>query len=259
MKKRIDQWLVEKGLASSRTQAKDLIDNKQVFIWHNGIKTLVTKASQTFSADGLDEKENIEIADGDIGQFVSRGGLKLAGALDRLRFSVNGLNAIDVGVSTGGFTDVLLQRGAALVFGLEVGHGQTHEKIRANSRFQLVEGINVKELDRHPEVTSQFPQRGFDLAVVDVSFIRLELIWPQIYPFLRSEGHLLSLVKPQFELGPASLGKNGIVKDEHLYGSLRENLDVLAKRIGFHKLDYFESSIQGKDGNREFFMFASKR
>jgi len=258
MKKRIDQWLVESGLATSRTQAKDLIENKQVVSHFLGEKKLVEKPNQTFLLEDLKSHMQFEILNGEVGKYVSRAGLKLEGALEHLHLDVSGMLALDIGVSTGGFSEVLLQKGAAQVFGLDVGHDQTHQKLKGNSNFVLFEGVNAKELTQRNDVTRQFPSRGFDLIVIDVSFIRLELIWPQVFSFLKKGGKLLSLIKPQFEVGPASLNKKGIVKDKKLYDSLRTELEKLAEKIGFHKLDYFESSIQGKDGNQEFFLYATK-
>lgn len=258
MKKRIDQWLVEKGLSSSRTQAKDLIENKQVAIYVSGEKKFIQKPNQTFSLDELENQIRIEILEGEIGKYVSRAGLKLEGALEHLHLDVKEQTALDVGVSTGGFSEVLLMRGAAQVFGLDVGHDQTHPTLKANPKFLLFEGVNAKELTQRNDITQQFPIDGFDLVVIDVSFIRLELIWPQVFPFMKKEAKLLSLIKPQFEVGPAALNKKGIVKDKELYVSLSIELEKLAEQIGFHKLDYFESSIQGKDGNQEFFLYAAK-
>ncbi len=258
MKKRIDQWLVESGLASSRTQAKDLIDNKQVVIYFDNKKQFVLKANQTFSIEDLNNSLKPEILVGEIGKYVSRAGLKLAGALDHLKLNVDNYKALDVGVSTGGFSEVLLQRGALQVFGLDVGHDQTHEILKSNPRFFLFEGVNAKELIQRSDITGQFPVEGFDLVVMDVSFIRSELIWPQIFPYLKKKGKLLSLIKPQFEVGAAALNKKGVVKDEGLYILLQQNLEKLVAQLGFQKLDYFESSIKGKEGNREFFLFAQK-
>lgn len=258
MKIRIDQWLVESGLAESRTQAQDLIFNNQVILYKDGKKSAITKANQTFLKADLQIKIKIEILSGDIGKYVSRAGLKLEGALEKILLNVQGQSALDVGVSTGGFSDVLLSRGVSQVIGIDVGHDQTHEKIKTNSRFKLFEGVNAKELSCRSDITQNFPVNGFDLIVVDVSFIRLELIWPEIVPFLKKGAKLLSLIKPQFELGLDTLNKKGIVKDEQLYASLQQSLELFAQKIGLQKLDYFESSIQGKDGNREFFYYGEK-
>ncbi len=258
MKKRIDQWLVEKGLASSRTQAQDLISNKQVKVYKNGVASQIEKPNHSFLLTDLENGLRIEVIPGSVGKYVSRGGLKLEGALDHVGFNVENLVAMDVGVSTGGFSEVLLKRGAAQVFGLDVGHGQTHKQVKSDPRFKLFEGVNIKDIDDRRDVSTTFPALGFDLVVIDVSFIRLELVWPKACGFLKRGGKLLSLIKPQFELGPNALGKNGVVKNEELYTLLRDNMLQLAQRFGLQKLDYFESSIQGKEGNREFFIFASK-
>jgi len=184
--------------------------------------------------------------------------LKLEGALDHLKFSVQDLEALDVGISTGGFTDCLLQRGVQHVVGVDVGHEQLHPSLKTNSRLVSIEGVNARELDRHPDVLRNKPESDWDLIVVDVSFISLTLILPALKAVLRSGGHILALVKPQFEVGPEGLGKGGLVKDQSLYAQVEEKIRQKCLELDLTVRDYLQSPIEGKDGNREFFVFAQK-
>lgn len=253
MKKRLDLLLVERHQVPSRTRAQDLIRSGAVWIyWQN-------QWAQIFSPGQLiDEKLNIEIRETEANRFVSRGGLKLEGALAHLELSVENLEVLDVGLSTGGFTDCLLQRNAKKVVGVDVGHGQLHPKLQKHSQVVSLEGLNARELDKATQVQAHMPRGGWDLIVVDVSFISLALVLPALVQVLRSQGHLLALVKPQFEVGPEGLGKGGIVKDSSLYAEVEKKIRQKSLEVGLTVLDYFSSSIEGKDGNREFFIFAQK-
>lgn len=252
-KLRLDVFLVEKGLAQSRTHAQELIDADQVFQVEGSQKKVLRKSSYA-----VHEGMNILVEQGPANRFVSRGGLKLEGALEHLKLSVQNIKALDVGISTGGFTDCLLQKGAALVLGVDVGHGQVHPELLKNSRLQVIEGINARNLAQEGEVLAATPTDKFDLIVMDVSFISISLIIPQLSAFLKTEGHLLSLVKPQFEVGIDGLSKGGIVKDASLYKDVEQRVKRVCSEQGLQVVDYFSSPIQGKDGNNEFFVFAKK-
>ncbi|WP_374029522.1 TlyA family RNA methyltransferase [Bdellovibrio bacteriovorus] len=254
-KKRLDVWLTEKGLAPSRTHAQDLIDAGQVYLQEGAQKKILKKASLPMDDSFLGK---IFIEEGSANRFVSRGGLKLEGALAHLNLSVKDLRVLDVGISTGGFTDCLLQNGAAQVLGVDVGHGQVHQSLLKNPRLQVIEGINARQLSQEAQVLKSTPAEKFDLIVMDVSFISIALIIPELTGFLKTEGHLLSLVKPQFEVGIDGLSKGGIVKDTSLYQDVEERIKNLCREQGLKVLDYFSSPIQGKDGNNEFFIFAQK-
>lgn len=254
-KKRLDIWLLEQGLALSRSHAQELIDSSQVVLTDNGKKQILKKPS--YSVDET-VAEKISVEDGPANRFVSRGGLKLEGALQTVKLSVEGLNVLDVGISTGGFTDCLLQKGAATVLGVDVGHGQVSPKLMGHPKLQVLEGINARNLASLPEVLEKTPPAKFDLAVMDVSFISISLIVPQLSSLIKTEGYLLSLVKPQFEVGVDGLSKGGIVKDKSLYAELEERIKLLCTDSGFKVIEYFSSPIQGKDGNNEFFVFAKK-
>ncbi|MBV2169552.1 MAG: TlyA family RNA methyltransferase [Bdellovibrio sp.] len=252
-KRRLDVCLVEKGLAQSRTHAQELIEAGQVVLLVGSAKKVLKKASQAVSPEDL-----IQVEAGPANRFVSRGGLKLEGALEHLKLSVTNRSCLDVGISTGGFTDCLLQKGAAFVLGVDVGHGQVSPSLLKNSKLKVIEGINARSLRDEVSVVALTPKEKFDLIVMDVSFISISLIIPQLRDFLKTEGHLLSLVKPQFEVGVDGLAKGGIVKEASLYKDVEEKVKRICCEEGFEVLDYFSSSIQGKDGNNEFFVFAKK-
>lgn len=251
-KKRVDQLLVERKLATSRTFAQDLIKEGRVFYFKNTEKISVTKPGQL-----LPEKTVFEITPGSTGKFVSRGGQKLEAALDRLKLNVSEFIVLDVGLSTGGFTDCLLQRNIKKIIGIEVGHGQTHPKIANDPRLSIFEGINARLLKRSAEVVKTFPPKGFDLIVMDVSFISMTLIVPEVVPYLDQRGFFLGLVKPQFEVGPENLAKGGLVKDRKLFTEVENKIRETLVREKMNVMDYFPSELEGKDGNQEFFVFAS--
>ncbi len=240
---RVDSLLVEKGLAPSRTAAQRMIAAGRVRV--DG--TPVLKASQEVPPSAVPE-----ILADENDRFVSRGGLKLAGALLRTRLVVDGLDCLDVGQSTGGFTDCLLQAGAARVVGVEVGHGQLHPKLAGTPRCITLEGINARRLSA-ADLGAHFPAGGFELIVCDASFISLELLLPQWPALLAPEGSILALVKPQFEVGPQGIAKGGIVRDATLYADVEQRLRASALRHGILIRDWFDSPITGADGNREFF------
>ena len=254
-KQRLDVYLVEKGLANSRTHAQELIESEQVFMLEGLNKKILKKPS--LSVDST--QTNIQVESGPANRYVSRGGLKLEGALAKANLKVQGLNALDVGLSTGGFTDCLLQADVKSVLGVDVGHGQTHPKLLKESRLKVLEGINARNLSSIPEVIDEANAKGgFDLIVMDVSFISITLIIPEFQKLLKQGGHLLSLVKPQFEVGVDGLSKGGIVKDTSLFTDVEKKIRECCQQSGMTVLDYFVSPIEGKDGNTEFFIFCKK-
>jgi 23S rRNA (cytidine1920-2'-O)/16S rRNA (cytidine1409-2'-O)-methyltransferase len=186
-------------------------------------------------------------------RFVSRGGLKLEGALRTTGLAVQGLRCLDVGQSSGGFTDCLLQHGAARVTGVDVGHGQLHPRLRSDPRVTAIEKRNARELARG-EVGGDF-----DLVTGDLSFISLTLVLPALAPLLRAGGHLLMLAKPQFELQPGQIGKGGVVRDPALYLQVEQRLRECCASLGLAVLGWHDSPITGGDGNREFFLHAQNR
>jgi len=326
---RADIFLVDSGHASTRSQAQRLIGAGVE--WRLGAMapwTLVTK-----NGDDIPAGSELRLLDAAEARFVSRGGLKLDGALQALGLQVQGVQCLDVGQSTGGFTHCLLERGARRVVGVEVGHGQLHAQLRADPRVVCLEGINARSLapaqlqeawedawsepgtTRAPEdeVEPESPYRWmsgdgevtdyddsddaqdedvdadltrnresaplqpdpatprrlkpwvgasteplFDLVTGDLSFISLTLVLPALAPLLAPGGHLLMLVKPQFELQPGQVGKGGIVRDTALYAVVEQRIRDCCASLGLEVRAWIDSPISGGDGNHEFFVFARR-
>ena len=245
---RADALLVAQKLAPSRTAAQWLIKEGRVS-WAGG---KISKPAMDLPAD----TPLIVAADPDA-RYVSRGGLKLAGALAETGLQVAGKVCLDVGQSTGGFTDCLLQNGAKHVVGVDVGHDQLHAQLRADPAVTAIEGVNCRALTA-ADLGQAFPAGGFDLIVGDVSFTSLPLILPQLPALLAAHGDLLLLVKPQFEVGPDHIGKGGIVRDPALYGEVERKLRDFGQKIGLTVAAWLASPITGGDGNREFFIWLKK-
>ena len=234
-KQRLDEALVTRGLVASREQAGRLILAGQVRV--NG--TLIDKRARLVDA---------EAGIGIVGQpmpYVSRGGGKLEAALEAFEVECCGLVAMDVGASTGGFTDCLLQRGASRVYAVDVGYGQLDWRIRRDPRVVLLERCNI----RHLKVSSIADP--IDLVVIDVSFISLKLVIPSVVKFLSENAILLALVKPQFEVGIGQVGRGGIVRDDAKRVEVTEKTLRYAEMLGLHRLGVLDSPITGKKGNRE--------
>ncbi len=238
MKTRLDVRLVELGLAASRHKAQALILAGHVLVAGN----VQSKPDFSVAPDqilSLKEKE----------KFVSRGGIKMQGALEAFGVKPAGKFALDIGASTGGFTDCLLQHGAVHVTAVDVGYGQIAEKLRKDTRVTLVERVNARYLK------AQDFTRPFDLATVDVSFISLEIILPTICPLLKPGGEILALIKPQFEAGRAQV-KKGVVRDAAVHEAVVEKIRHALEKLGCSVLGVSPSPIQGPKGNVEFFIFA---
>jgi 23S rRNA (cytidine1920-2'-O)/16S rRNA (cytidine1409-2'-O)-methyltransferase len=244
---RADQLLVQRGLAPSRSAAQRLIAGGAVR-WLGPAGWAAPKKS----GEDLPEACELEVHDDAELRYVSRGGLKLAAALAHTGLDVRGLTCLDVGQGTGGFTDVLLQQGAARVIGIDVGHSQLHPRLRGDARVVALEGVNARHLS-----ASDLPVSRYDLVVGDLSFISLSLVLPALAPLLNDVGgELLMLVKPQFELQPADIGKGGLVKDANAHLRVEQRLREACAANGLQVLDWFASSITGGDGNHEFFLRA---
>jgi 23S rRNA (cytidine1920-2'-O)/16S rRNA (cytidine1409-2'-O)-methyltransferase len=240
---RVDQLLVAQGLAPSRSAAQRLIERGAVR-WRAGDAWAVPRKAGEELPAGCE----IEVTDDAELRWASRAGLKLDAALVHTGIDVHGTSCLDVGQSTGGFTDVLLARGAAHVVGVDVGHGQLHPRLRADARVTCLEGLNAREL-----CAAQLPRARFDLAVADLSFISLALVLPAIAPLAAM--HLL-LVKPQFELQPADIGKRGLVTDAAAHARVEQRIRAALAEAGLALRDYFPSTVAGGDGNTEFFAWA---
>jgi 23S rRNA (cytidine1920-2'-O)/16S rRNA (cytidine1409-2'-O)-methyltransferase len=245
---RLDQYVVQMGWAPSRSKAQEMIDRGDIRVFSKGL-SVEPKASLS-----VDDHIRVMLVSAELNKFVSRAGLKLERALDRTGLSVKKKFFLDVGQSTGGFTDCLLQNGAEVVIGLDVGHGQLHEKIRNHDRVLFFENINARELQNLPLITSHFPDGGFDGIVMDVSFTSQRILWPSTLPFLKPAGHLLSLVKPQYEIGLRALEE-----DESLELVVKCEIIEGLKNLNFEVIDYFPSEVEGREGTQEFFVLAEKR
>ena len=294
---RIDQLLVQRGLASTRSQAQRLIAGGVEWL-HLDVWKRVAK-----NGDEVPETAEIRLLDDSEARYVSRGGLKLEAALKKTGLAVAGLRCLDVGQSTGGFTDCLLKSGAQSVVGVDVGSAQLHPSLRSDARVLCVEGVNARTLSAadliaayadstgaegqfdlenepfgeddegsdsndedgrgeedesdSPELPAEFAP-PFDLLVADLSFISQTLVLPAAVPLLKAGGVLLTLVKPQFELQPGQVGKGGIVKDAAMYPIVEQRLRECCAELGLKVTHWFDSPIDGGDGNREFFICAVK-
>jgi 23S rRNA (cytidine1920-2'-O)/16S rRNA (cytidine1409-2'-O)-methyltransferase len=251
---RADQLLVERGLASSRSQAQRLIASGVQ--WRAGVDWKAVAKN----GDELPAAAELKLLDLAEARYVSRGGLKLEGALRTSSIDAAGTTCLDVGQSTGGFTDCLLQHGAAQVVGVDVGRGQLHAALRADPRVVCIEQINARNLaatDLIADGAIPEPATGqFDLIVADVSFISLTLVLPALVPLARPGADFLMLVKPQFELQPGQIGKGGLVKDPALYAFVEQRLRTCCADLGLQVQGWHDSAIAGGDGNREFFIHA---
>jgi len=208
------------------------------------------------NGEDLPEGAELELADTAEARYVSRGGLKLEGALAASGIDPRGRRCLDAGQSTGGFTDCLLQHGAAHVVGVDVGRGQLHPRLREDERVTAVEGVNARTLSARAWAAESPGDAAFGLIVGDLSFISLTLVLPALAPLLAPGGDLLMLVKPQFELQPGQIGKGGIVRDPALYPAVEARLRDACRALGLRVCGWFDSPIAGGDGNREFFIHA---
>ena len=271
---RIDQLLVHHQHASTRSQAQRLIADGVLWQQGNAWKRVLK------NGDEVPEDAPLKLLNTAEARYVSRGGLKLEAALAQVQLDVSGMACLDVGQSTGGFTDCLLQHGAASVVGVDVGSAQLHPQLRTDPRVLCVEKVNARALtaddllqayedsigeqgvfdsgeepDDDEAVVQTFAP-SFDLIVADLSFISQTLVLPAVLALLKPGGSLLTLVKPQFELQPGQVGKGGIVKDASWYPFVEQRLHDACAALGLVVTAWFESPIAGGDGNREFFIFA---
>jgi 23S rRNA (cytidine1920-2'-O)/16S rRNA (cytidine1409-2'-O)-methyltransferase len=244
-RERIDKLLVERGLAESRTKAQAMI--------MAGI-VLANEQRVTKPFDLVLNNSDIRIkgADDPASRYVGRGGVKLEAALHDFRLEVRDLVCLDIGASTGGFTDCLLQHGARGVVAVDVGHNQIDWRLRTDSRVEVREGINARYLNPEDFKTK------FDLIVMDVSFISATKILPALVPLLIVNGRLITLIKPQFEVGRAEVGKGGIVRDPEKHARVIEEVNTVAKELGLQPTKVIESPIRGADGNVEFLALYEK-
>ncbi len=285
---RADQLLLQRELATSRSQAQRLI--AAGVLWRADAGDSAAWKRIAKNSDELPADAQIELLDASEARYVSRGGLKLEGALRASGVKVDGKLCLDVGQSTGGFTDCLLQHGAARVVGVDVGQGQLHPSMRAHPKVLALEQINARDLSAtdlianydhstwasdtfDAEISAEMPvdeppqsaepplepsfEPSFDLIVGDLSFISQTLVLPALVPLLKPGAEVLMLVKPQFELQPGQVGKGGIVKDPAMYALVEQRIRDTYAELGLVIKGWFDSPITGGDGNREFFVYAT--
>lgn len=238
---RLDVYLTEKGLAKSRSYAAELIK-----------KGLVTVSGKTVSKPSFDVSDEEVRITGELYPFVGRGGVKLEGALDAFGIDVSKMIAVDVGASTGGFTDCLLRRGAEKVFAVDSGHGQLDGRLSADPRVVNMEGFNARDIS--PETIGEKCQ----IAVCDLSFISQTYVTENVFSVLEDGGVFVSLIKPQFECGREALSKGGIVKDKKYHVSAVKKVCRFAEKCGFSVVSIIRSPIFGGDGNTEFLALFKK-
>jgi 23S rRNA (cytidine1920-2'-O)/16S rRNA (cytidine1409-2'-O)-methyltransferase len=237
-RERVDRLLVERGLAPTRTRAQALVMAGRVLAGERRVE----KPSETFPPDAPLRVRGDDPA----ARYVGRGGLKLEKALGEFGLDPAGLTCVDVGASTGGFTDCLLQHGARRVVAVDVGYNQIDWRLRTDPRVEVREGVNARHLT--PE---EFGER-FDLAVMDVSFISATKVLPAVVPLLKEGGRVVLLIKPQFEVGKGEVGKGGVVRDPAQHARVVEEVNAAARALGLAVSGVTESPITGADGNREF-------
>jgi 23S rRNA (cytidine1920-2'-O)/16S rRNA (cytidine1409-2'-O)-methyltransferase len=241
-KSRLDTFLVDRGLFPSREQAQRAVMAGEVRI-----------DDQVVSKSSVLVEPGAEVALQTRSRYVGRGGLKLQGALDHFQITVAGLTALDIGASTGGFTDCLLQYGAAKVYSIDVGHGQLAWKIRNDPRVVVREKLNARYLRREDI------GEGIDLCVIDVSFISLTLVLPNAFDLVTPNGMILALIKPQFELRAAEVAHGGIVRDPALHEKAQNKIRDFVANAGHSVIGTIRSEITGADGNQEFFICVRRK
>lgn len=237
---RLDTELVKRSLARSRTSAQELIKDGIVFV--NGSKI----QKPAFEASDTDE---ITVK-GDLPKYVGRGGIKLEKAITEFSIALSGCVCIDIGASTGGFTDCMLQNGAAKVYAVDVGSNQLAEKLRKDKRVISLENTDIRN------TAGKIPEKA-DFITIDVSFISLKLVLPAAKSLLKTSGSIAALIKPQFEVGKSGLGKRGVVKDEALRKRAAEEIKLFAANLGFTVNGIITSPITGGEGNIEYLIYLS--
>ncbi|MBI5599685.1 MAG: TlyA family RNA methyltransferase [Deltaproteobacteria bacterium] len=237
---RLDSLLVERGLVKSRQHAQALIMGGKVSA---GGRVITKAGAATDPGSEINISEDLP--------YVGRGGKKLEGALDGFNIDVGGLTVMDVGASTGGFTDCLLKMGAAKVHAVDVGRGLMDFRLRSDGRVHLIEGRNIRYLGAE-EVGEKV-----DMACIDVSFISLKKVIPRVKEFLKPSGRVLALIKPQFEVGRFEVGKGGVVRDGEKHRRVIEDIESFSVKEGLTPLGVVESQVKGRKGNKEFWLYLS--
>ena len=242
MKERLDIYLTENGYAESREKAKSIIMEGIVYI--NNQKAMK-------AGDMVADKDTVEVR-GNTLKYVSRGGLKLEKAMTNFDLTLKGKVCMDVGASTGGFTDCMLQNGASKVYCVDVGYGQLAWKLRQDERVRNMERTNIRY------VTQSDIDEKLDFASIDVAFISLKLVLPVVYNLLKDDGEVVALIKPQFEAGREKVGKKGVVRDKNVHIEVIENVLEFTRSFGFNVSQVTYSLIKGPEGNIEYLMHITK-
>lgn len=237
---RLDIYLASSGLCESRSKAQNIINNGRVSVDGN----VVTKASYDVSGG-----QNVTVAESDVYEFVGRGGNKLEHSFSKFNFSAEGKVCLDIGASTGGFTECLLLHGASYVYAVDSGTGQLAKTLLADNRVKSIEGFNARNL-----TTDNLDGKRIQLVVMDVSFISQKLLYPAILRVAGDNCDVITLIKPQFEAGKQAIGKKGIVKDPKIRKKVVEDVILCAKEMGFEFMGLVESPITGGDGNVEYLL-----
>ena len=253
---RADRLIVERGLARSRTLARRLIESGAVSAFDASGRPVALKASTE-----LDRDARLDIAASELDAYVSRGGLKLAGAIRAFGLDVRGWHCLDAGQSTGGFTDCLLRHGAAFVCGIDVGHDQLDPALRDRRDVRAIERTNIRHLgaDDLARLCPESRSHPFELVVADLSFISLRLVLPALAGLVEPGCRLVALVKPQFEAGREAHDSRGVVRSDAVIERVREEVSGAAAGAGWSVLAWAPSPIAGGDGNREFFIHARRQ
>jgi 23S rRNA (cytidine1920-2'-O)/16S rRNA (cytidine1409-2'-O)-methyltransferase len=241
-KERLDKLLVDKGIAQSRETARAMIMAGKVAVEGKRTEKPGTQ---------IDVEARLRVQEGD-SRYVSRGGEKMEGALKAFAIDPRGMVVMDVGASTGGFTDCILQKGAEKVYAVDVGYGQLAWKLQKDARVVNLERRNIRYL-RREEVKEEI-----DLAVIDTSFISIEKFLPHLLGFLKKGGAILGLIKPQFEVGRGEVGRGGVVRDEALHKKVIDRISYFSRGLGLRVLGVAESPLLGPKGNKEFFIYLKK-
>ncbi len=253
---RLDQWLVKHQKVRSRSQAEELIKRGDVFVFNLKENVWIKVSKPSLEIDEHFNSDHLKI-ESVISNFVSRSGYKLKKALEHLNLSVSGLKCLDVGQSTGGFSQVLLESNADYVVGVDVGKNQLSEDLLKYENLKCFENLDIRNSSNNIEFIKQSP---FDVAVIDVSFISLTQVLATVLSLLKPNGHIVALVKPQFELSKNDLDKKGIVKDKKNFLMVENKIKDFVN--GFEEMefkDFFTSKLEGKDGNIEFFIYVTKK
>lgn len=249
---RLDQWLVARGKAPSRAKAKELIQCGAIQVKFKGEPIEVIRPSlEVFDGEGFE----VEVIDESRIKYVSRGGLKLEGALRYLNLDVSNFRCLDLGQSTGGFSDCLIRFGASQVIGIDVGHEQLHKSLMNHPRIQSYEGFHISQLVG--DLSQELAAKNFDLVVGDLSFISTDAYVTTLCDYMVREQKLLLLIKPQFEMGPDARDKRGRIRELNVH---ELKMMIISRfNLCFDCIDFFKSDLLGQDGNQEYFLFATKK